>query len=348
MAADVALRLVLLGVFAYLALDLFRPFLGLMLWTAVIAAALHPAYAGLRDRLGGRPRLAATLVTLAALAVALGPLAMLAASLVQSAEWLAARVAARAIEIPAPPQRLVDLPLVGKAVASNWALATTNLEGFLARYGRTLIGAGEVAVRPAIHAAEGAAVILAAVALAGFLLVPGERLGEGLRRGTGRLMGAPAVRFVDVSAATVRTVARGVLGVAAIQALAVGVALIVVGVPGAGLLTLAALVLAIVQIGVAPVTVPVAIWAWLTKDGATAALLTAYMVPATLIDVPLKPLMLGRAVTTPPLVIFAGVVAGTVSYGLIGLFLGPILVAIAFDLLRTEVLGGAPPGGAPP
>jgi predicted PurR-regulated permease PerM len=344
---ELALRLALIGLFLFLAIDLLLPFLDLGLWIVVIAAALHPAFVWLRDRLGGRPLTAAVLVTLAALAVTLGPIAMLAASLVHSAEWLTARVVSGAVALPEPPRRLTELPLVGKAIASNWALATTNLEGFLARHGATLIGAGERAARPAIHAAESAAVILTAVALAGFLLIPGERLAGGLRAATRRLVGEAGARFVELAGATVRNVARGVIGVALIQALAVGVALIAAGVPGAGLLTLAALILAIVQIGVAFVTAPVILWAWLSQDGLTAALLTAYLVPVTFADIPLKPLMLGRAMSTPATVIFAGVIAGTVSYGLIGLFLGPILLAIAYEVVRSELGRPAPPPSPP-
>ncbi len=347
LAVDIALHLALLAVFAYLALDLFRPFIGLALWTAVIAATLHPAYRALRMRLGGRARLAAALVTLGAVAVVFGPIAMLAASLVESAEWLTAKAHSGAITIPTPPQRVLDLPLVGRVIASNLDLARTNSEEFLARYGRALLGAGEAAARPAIHAAESAGVILVAVALAGFLLVPGERLGVALQGATRRFFGERGVRFVDVAGATVRNVARGVIGVAVIQALAVGVALILAGVPAAGVLTMAALVLAIVQIGVLPVVLPVIAWAWFAKDGTTAALLTAYLIPAALIDLPLKPLMLGKALTTPALVIVAGVVAGTVSYGLIGLFLGPILLAIAYEVVRVEVFAAPPPNADP-
>jgi predicted PurR-regulated permease PerM len=347
LAVDIALRLGLVGLFAFLAFDLFRPFVELALWTGVIAAALHPAYRALRDRLGGRAVLAAALVTLAAVAVALGPIAMLGASGVETARWLAAQAHAGALTLPPPPPQVLDIPVVGKALSSNWQLATTNLDGFLARYGRTLVGAGEVAVRPAIHFSENVGVIIAATALSGLLLAPGERLGALLRRAAARLIGPGGAHFVDLAGATVRNVARGVIGVAVIQALAVGIGLIVAEVPAAGVLTLAALILAIVQIGAWPVAASVIVWAWLTRDATVAALLTAYLIPAALIDVPLKPLMLGRSLSTPSLVIFAGVVAGTVSYGLIGLFLGPILLAIAYEAI---VLGAAapPPDGAPP
>lgn len=346
LAVDVALHLAVLGLFAWLALDLFRPFFHLALWTAVIAAVTHPAYLWLNARTGLRPGLCAGIVTIVALLVALGPLAVLTVSLAESAAWVAAQ--ARPPDFPpGAPHWLVELPFVGPAIASNWELATTNLEGFVARYGHLLVGAGERAARPALHFAETAGVLLAAVALSGFLLVPGERLGAGLRRATARFVNERGARFVDISVSTVRNVARGVIGVAAIQALFFGVGLIVAHVPGAGVLTLAALICAIVQIGLFPLTVPLLAWAWLTRDTGTAVLMTAYFVPVALLDVPLKPLMLGRSLTTPTLVIFAGVIAGTVAYGLIGLFVGPILLAIVYETARAE-FWAAPAPDAPP
>ncbi|MBP7001461.1 AI-2E family transporter [Amaricoccus sp.] len=342
-AVEVALHLAVVAVFLWLAVDLFRPFLHLALWTAVIAAVTHPAFLWVRERTGLRPGICAALVTLAAALAALGPLAVLTVSLAESAAWLAAQARSPGFAIPDPPPWILELPVAGKVVAANWDLATTNLEGFFARYAHLLIGAGERAALPALHFAETAGVILAAVGLSGFLLVPGERLGGALRRLTARVADERAARFVDIAVSTVRNVARGVIGVAAVQALFFGIGVLVAEVPGAGLLTLVALVCAIVQIGLVPLTAPLLLWAWLTRDAATAALMSAWFVPVALLDMPLKPLMLGRSLSTPTLVIFAGVIAGTVAYGLIGLFVGPILLAIVYETARAEVWGASPP-----
>lgn len=347
-AVDIALHLGALGLFAYLVLDLIRPFAALLIWSVIVAASLHPIYRWFVERLGGRRGLAATLVTAGTLLVMLGPVAMLTTSLVESAEWLVPRVRSGELDIPDPPQFLLDLPGIGPAIKSNWDLASSNLDGFIERNGHTLLGAGERAVGPAIRIAEGALTFFAAVALSGLLHLHGQAAAAALRRYTGQVLGPRNAYFVDVASATIRNVARGVIGVAVIQALLIGVGLIVAGVPAAGVLTLTSLVFAIVQIGTLPVVVPVVIWAWFTRDGASAAMLTAYLLPAGLIDVALKPMMLGKALTTPPLVIVAGVVGGAVSYGLIGLFLGPILLALAFEIVRVGLYGPeapAAPGG---
>jgi predicted PurR-regulated permease PerM len=141
--------------------------------------------------------------------------------------------------------------------------------------------------------------------------------------------------------------------VAAIQALLIGVGLLVAGVPAAGLLTMAVLVLAILQIGSGPVVLPLLIWAWIQMPTPQALLLTAYMVPVSLIDNVLKPLLMGKGLPTPMLVILMGVIGGTISYGLIGLFLGPIVLAVFYELVvywvaaeRPAAVPPAAPGGS--
>lgn len=328
-----ALRLALAGLVLWALLRLIAPFLELGLWAVVTASALHPLWRWLAGRIGSWP--AAALLTLGALLVVLGPMALLAASAVRSAELLAARIHGGHLVLPAPPASLLDLPVVGPAIASNWDLARTNFHELVTRVGPRLIGFGEAAARPALHFAEGMAIFLAAVALAGALYVPGARIGAALRHRAARLLGERGGRFVDLASGTIRVVARGVLGVAAVQALIIGTGMMVAGVPAAGLLALAVLALAALQVGVMPITVPVVVWGWLTLDPGQAILLTAWLTLGTFIDLVLKPIMLGSSLGTPRLVIFAGVMMGAISYGPVGLFVGPVLLAVVWDVLRT-------------
>ena len=139
--------------------------------------------------------------------------------------------------------------------------------------------------------------------------------------------------FVDLAGATIRNVSRGVIGVALLQALLIGIGLLAAGVPGAGLITFLALILAVVQIGPTILVIGAIIWAWSSLDTLGAVLFTAYMIPATLIDNVLKPIVMSRGLTTPMPVILVGVIGGTLSHGIIGLFVGPIVLAVAYELL---------------
>lgn len=338
---DLALRLAIVGGALWALLRLIAPFVELGLWTVVTASALFPIWRWFSLRIGAWP--AAAAVTFGALAVVLGPIAVLTNSAIRSAEALLARLQAGQLVLPDLPESVRELPIIGDPINSNWELARTNIHELVTRFGPRLIGFGEAAAGPALHFAAAMAIFLAAVALAGALYVPGARLGQDLRRTTGSLLGPRGVRFIDIASGTVRTVARGVLGVAAIQALIMGVGLVVLDVPGAGLLALAALALSALQIGATPVAAVVIVWAWLTRDAGAAALLTVWMTIGAFIDLPLKPALLGSGFGTPRLLIFAGVTMGAVAYGPVGLFVGPVLLAVIWDMLRDAA--AERPGG---
>lgn len=330
---DLAVRLSLLGLFAYFALWLVAPFLSLILWSIVLSVALYPAFAWLRDRFGGRPRLAALVLTFAVFAVLLGPAMVLVTSVAHSLETLAATFHGKSFTLPPPPPQLGDLPVIGPALSRTWAQASSNISVFLGTYRTMLIDVGEWVLRAVASLAGSLIVIVAAVPIAALLHFPGPRLVAGLRAFARRVAGGHGSEFVDLAGATIRNVARGVVGVAAIQALLIGIGLLIAGVPGAGLLSLAALVLAIIQIGTLPVVLPVLVWYWIERPTGSALLLTAYLVPVSLVDNILKPLVMGKGLPTPMLVILVGVIGGTISFGIIGLFLGPIVLAVFYELI---------------
>jgi predicted PurR-regulated permease PerM len=152
-----------------------------------------------------------------------------------------------------------------------------------------------------------------------------------------RLVSRRGDEFVQLAGATVRNVSQGVIGVSLLQALLAGIGLMAASVPGASLITLFVLILGIVQIGPSVILIPVIIWSWLTMETTTALIFTAYIVPVNLIDNILRPLLMSRGLSTPMLVIVIGAIGGTLSNGIIGLFVGPIVLAVAWDLLVTWV-----------
>jgi predicted PurR-regulated permease PerM len=138
-----------------------------------------------------------------------------------------------------------------------------------------------------------------------------------------------------LAGATIRTVAQGVIGVAVLQSLLAGIGLKIAGVPNAGLLAFGVLVLGIIQIGSAPILLPVIIWVWMSRDVGAAILITIYLALVGLSDNVLRPLLMGRGLSTPVLVIFMGVLGGTLAHGIVGLFVGPIILAVAWELLMA-------------
>ena len=150
-----------------------------------------------------------------------------------------------------------------------------------------------------------------------------------------RLAGERGADFADISTQTVRNVVKGILGVAIIQALLAGTGFLVAGVPGAGLWAFICLFLSIVQIGVLPVVIPVVIYMFSTADTLTAALLTGWLIPVSLLDNLLKPILLGRGAPVPMLVVFLGAIGGFLSMGFIGLFVGAVILSLGFKLFRV-------------
>jgi predicted PurR-regulated permease PerM len=158
-------------------------------------------------------------------------------------------------------------------------------------------------------------------------------LAEGVKAFSKRIITGRGSEFVDLAGLTIRNVSRGVIGIACLQAALAGIGMVTAHVPGAGLIRFGALVLGIIQIGPSIILIPVIIWSWIKLDTPAALLFTVYMVPVGLVDNVLRPFVMGRGLTTPMPVVFAGLIGGVIAYGVIGVFLGPIVLAVAWGLL---------------
>jgi predicted PurR-regulated permease PerM len=343
---QLAIRLGLLAGLIFWCFVLVRPFIPILAWGAVLAVALYPLFAWLSDHLGQRPKLAAGIITIMAIAIVIGPAAWLGLGLVDELRTISERLDADTLVLPSPPTVLKDWPLVGDPLYNFWHQASTNLEAAFAQLAphlKPLVGpvlaiAGSVGL--------GTLKFLASVILAGFLFPSGPKLVAAGRNIIARLLPGRSEDFVALAGATIRTVSQGVIGIALLQSFLFGLGLRFAGISSAGVLAFAVLVLGILQIGSAIVLIPCVIWIWTTKDFTTALFLTVYLVLVGLADNVLKPLLMGRTLTTPMLVIFIGLLGGTLAHGIVGLFVGPIVLAVAWELtmawIRDEQAGGIP------
>ena len=330
---ELAIRLGVLGLLLYLAFILVRPFITIAIWSVVLTVALYPAYGRMVGGLGGRRRLAAALLTIINLVIVIGPAAWLALGLVDTIQHLAGRLDPSTLKVPEPSASVKTWPLVGAPIYQFWELAATNLQAALARIAPQLKPVGSSLLAIAADAGTGAIKFLVALVIAGFLFPPAPAMVAALRRLSRRLASAQGETFVQIAGSTIRAVARGVIGISALQAFLIGVGVMVAGIPAATLITSAALVLGIVQIGPSIVIIPLVIWSWTAMEPTTAFLFTAYMIPVSLLDNVLRPLLLARGLDTPIVVILLGVIGGTISLGITGLFLGPIILAVIWELL---------------
>ncbi|HQT76217.1 MAG TPA: AI-2E family transporter [Rhodopila sp.] len=345
---EVAIRLAVLAVLIYWSLTLIRPFLTMAIWSVVLTVALYPVFAWLSRQLGGRRRLAAVLITVLSLLLVIWPVSWLAMGLVSGVRALMERLDQGVLTLPPPPLAVKAWPFVGERIYHGWDIASANLKAafvqaapYLRPLGlslaRTLAGAGTFAVQ-----------FLIAIVIAGFMFSPAPALVRTLKGFAHRIAQDRGERFVDLAGSTIRAVSRGVIGLAILQSFLAGAGLLVAGVPGANLITFAVLVLGIVQAGAILVLIPVIIWCWTAMSVPLALVFTVYFLIAGFLDNILKPFVMGRGLSTPMLVILIGLIGGTISYGLEGLFLGPIVLAVIWELMFAWLgTGGAPAMEAP-
>ena len=343
---DMIVRLTFLGLFVFWALDLVGPFLPVALWAVILAVALQPVHAWLAARLGGARRLAAVVPTVVLLAIIIGPVTLLATSMTEAVQALTQGIDSGTLRVPPPPAGLEGWPLIGEKADAAWGLAARNLDAALKQYAPTLLTIVTGFLQRLATMSLDVLLLCVSVVIAGFLYVSGPQLAEGGRAFAERIVADRGAAFVDLAGLTIRNVSRGVIGVAAIQSLLGGIVLALAGIPGAGLLAFVMLILCLVQVGPVPVLLPVVIWAWVKLAAGPALLLTVLLVPIMILDNFLKPLLMGRGLRTPTLVILIGVIGGTITHGLLGLFLGPVVLSVLYELLVAWVRR-APPSPPP-
>ena len=334
---ELAIRLAFLGLLLFWSLAIIRPFIEIVVWSAVLAVALYPVFIFVAKWLGGRRGLAAALVTILLLLIVVGPVTWIGLDLVGVLRTIYERLESGAISVPPPIPAIKNWPLIGEPVFQFWELASTNLKAALVKVAPHLKPFGSSVLGAAGSTGTGILQFLASMIIAGFLLSPGPSLVEAVAVFLRRLVSRRGDEFLQLAGATIRNVSQGVIGVSLLQTLLAGIGLTAAGVPGASLITFFVLILGIVQIGPAIILIPVIIWSWVTMETTTALIFTAYMVPVNLVDNILKPILMTRGLRTPMLVIIIGAIGGTLSNGIIGLFVGPIVLAVAWDLLVTWV-----------
>jgi predicted PurR-regulated permease PerM len=334
---QLTIRLGLLAILIYWTFLLIRPFVPILAWSVVLAVALYPVFARLAGLLGGRPRLAATILTVISLGIIVGPATWVGLSAVEGVRVVAAQLSTGDLTVPSPPDSVKEWPFLGMPLYEFWSRASENLRAVLHEIATYLKPLAGTMIGLASNAGIGTLKFLISVGVAGALFVHGPQLATATRSFLSHVVPERSEYFLQLAAATIRAVSQGVIGVAVLQSLLAGIGLKLAGIPGAGLLALAVLVLVIIQVGTAIVLFPVIIWVWAAKDFTTALPLTLFLVVVGVLDNVLKPLVMGRGLTTPTPVIFIGVVGGTLAHGIVGLFIGPIVLAVAWELMAAWI-----------
>ena len=331
-AVDTTLRVGILLAMLYWCFHIMSPFVYPIIWGAFIAVASYGSYQKLSSVIGNRPTLAAILVTLIFLTVMIVPIALLTDSMASGVEALADEAKQGTLKIPPPPDAVAGWPLVGESLHAIWLKASVNIEAVLKQFAPQLKSLGSWLLSAAAGAGFGLIQFALSILVAGLLLAnagPSRRYTSAFAT---RLAGDKGVEFVEIAGKTVNGVTRGILGVAIIQGILAGLGFLVAGIPGAGLWAFVAMVLAIIQIGILPVTLPAIIYVFATAEPLTGILFLIWNIVISTADNILKPLLMGKGAAVPIPIIFIGALGGFMASGILGLFTGAIILSIGYTL----------------
>ena len=337
---EIIIRIGLIAFILVMCARIFAPFTGLVLWALILAVALYPLQQRFAKHIGGRQGRAATLLVLAGLLLIGAPTVMLGSSFASRIHEVYTAFANNTISIGQPAPSVAEWPLVGKKIYSIWDSAATNLPAFLHTLQPQLVNIAKHALRMTASTAGAVFLFLGSLIIAGIMMAYGEAGSQAMQRILNRLAGpAKGPRLHDLSTATVRSVATGVIGVAFIQALLLGIGFILSGIPGAGVLAFIVLLVGIMQLPALIISLPVIAYLWWSGDASTTSniVFTIYLLVAGMADNVLKPLLLGRGVDMPMPVILLGALGGMVSGGIIGLFIGAVLLAVGYQIFMEWV-----------
>jgi predicted PurR-regulated permease PerM len=333
------LQLLFIGVLAAGSFWIVRPFLMPLLWAAMLVVSTWPVFLGLQARLGNRRGPAVAAMTSGLLLVLVVPLYLAISTIVENVERIAAWSSTLAtLAVPQPPEWLQGLPLVGTKLTTRWQqVVAESPEALAARvlpYARTVVAwfAGQVG-------SIGLMLVqfLLTVAIAAILYANGDSAAERVDRFARRLAGEQGVGAVHLAAQAVRAVALGVVVTALVQSILGGIGLAIAEVPLAAVLTAVMFVSGVAQLGPAPVLIPAVIWIY-ARDGALwGTVLLIWSLVVGVLDNFLRPVLIKRGANLPLLLIIAGVIGGLIAFGVIGLFVGPVLLAVAYTLLTAWV-----------
>jgi predicted PurR-regulated permease PerM len=337
----ITLAVLSIGGFIVVTLYILAPFLGALVWATMIVVVTWPLLLRLQRWLAGKRWLAVVVMTLAILLVFVLPFLLAVEAIVDYSDdakhWAEAL---RGFKVPAPPDFLSHIPLVGRKITASWQEAAQMtpeelrnwVQPYLVKGAKWSLGVAGTIGKLAIQ-------ILLTIVLVAVLYANGEIAANGVVRFGRRLAGENGEEAILLAGQAIRGVALGVVVTALSQGLLGGIGLALAGVPFAAPLTALMLVLCLAQLGPMLVMLPATVWMFSTGDHVWGTVLLVWSIIVGTMDNFIRPILIKKGADLPLLLIFAGVIGGLLSFGAIGIFVGPVLLAVVFRLLQAWVDG---------
>jgi len=347
LAIEIAIRLAILFLILAWCLRILSPFISIVAWAAIIAVAFSNPFLKLVGKLGGKRKLSIMLAAAIGLAIIVLPVVALSTSLVHGATTVGTGIVNGELRLPPPPGYVEHWPVIGERTYSIWLQASQNLGEFLKQYPHQLSIAGKFLLEMATGVGTGVLQFLVSIVIAAAFLLHAETAAAGVRRLACRLSPARGEELLGMTVSTVRSVAVGVIGIAFVQSVLGGIGMMLAGVPAAGLLAIIVLIAAIAQLPPILVLGPVALYVFSMESNTVGVVFLVWSILVSSVDMVLKPLLLGRGVMVPMPVILLGAIGGMITSGIVGLFIGAIVLALGWELLRAWLKYGELPATAP-
>lgn len=332
---DLLLKMGGLFLVVFLCFKIIQPFINVLLWSLIISIILFPVFELANRYLVGREKLSALLVTLVSLSVLVFPSIWLVNQLVEGAKEIAALIPEGKLRIPPPSESVADWPYIGEWLYDYWMQASENLGESLKGFKPQISNFGEKLFNMLANTGMGILQFAVSIILGGVFLVfsrGGSRSGSALFE---KIAGDRGEEFKQVSLSTIRNVATGVLAVAIIQTTLLGIGLVLADIPLAAVWIIIILIMSIAQIPVILFNIPMIIYIFAFMDPLPAVLWSVYLVVMGLMDNFLKPIFMSQGSSVPMLIIFFGAIGGFIAFGFMGLFLGAIILSLAYKLYIT-------------
>jgi predicted PurR-regulated permease PerM len=339
---EAMIRVGLIFFLIFITWQVFAPFSGLFMWASILAVALYPLHLWMAGALGGRNGLSATLIVLIGLIGIGWPMVMLGSAFASTVHEFYTGISDNTLTLNPPSESIAEWPLVGEKLYTTWAAAAADLPAFIEKAQPQLTEITKKALGLATGTMGSVLLFLSALVVAGIMMAFGETVSQALLKIFNRVVDpGRGGNLLNLSTSTIRSVATGVIGVAFIQALLLGIVYVLADIPFAAVLAVAVLLVGIIQIPATVVSIPVIIYLWMGDATTTSNLIwTVLILVAGLADNVLKPLLLGRGVDAPMPIILIGALGGMVAGGMVGMFVGAVMLAVGYVIFMDWVNEG--------
>jgi predicted PurR-regulated permease PerM len=328
-----AIQLLLAALLISWCFRILAPFVNPVAWAAILAVVLYPVHQKLTSKLNGKSTWASVIITVILLCILIVPAVWLGLSTADQIKSIMADYKAGLITIPPPRENVKGWPVIGNKAHEIWVQASQGIESLAKKYPDKSRSALATIIGLLASTGKGLLLFTFSIIISGVFLSYADSASGFARNFFGRLMGSNSnIDVTYIAAVTIRNVVKGILGVAFIQSTLAALGFIIAGIPAAGLWTLLCLILAIVQIGILPISICIIIYIWSTGTTMTATLLTIWLILVGLSDNVLKPWLLGKGAPVPMLVVFLGSVGGFILSGFMGLFTGAVVLSLGYKL----------------